>query len=157
MRRLYRLLSRNAIEALKGYREVNLFLRGIVPLIGYRSSIVYYKRTQRFAGESKYPFKKMLAFALEGITSFSVTPLRIITTSGLLIFALSMIMGVYVLMVKLLTNDALPGWTSTVLPLYFLGGVQIFFLGIIGEYLGKVYKEVKDRPRYIIEKIINYE
>jgi glycosyltransferase involved in cell wall biosynthesis len=151
----YRLLSRKAINSLKNFREINLFLRGIVPLIGLRSAIVYYKRGERFAGESKYPLKKMLAFALEGITSFSIVPLRIITIVGLLIFSISMLMSLYILLVKLFGDTALPGWASTVLPVYLLGGVQIFFLGIIGEYLGKIYTEVKRRPRYIIEKCIN--
>jgi glycosyltransferase involved in cell wall biosynthesis len=151
----YRLLSRKAINSLKDFREINLFLRGIVPLIGLRSAIVYYKRGERFAGESKYPLKKMLAFALEGITSFSIVPLRIITIVGLLIFSISMLMSLYILLVKLFGDTALPGWASTVLPVYLLGGVQIFFLGIIGEYLGKIYTEVKRRPRYIIEKCIN--
>ncbi len=151
----YRLLSRNVIDSLKDFREINLFLRGIVPLIGFRSAIVYYHRGKRFAGESKYPLKRMLAFALDGITSFSVIPLRLITISGLLIFSISMLMSLYILLVKLFGDSALPGWASTVLPVYLLGGVQIFFLGIIGEYIGKVYIEVKRRPRYIIEKCLN--
>ena len=151
----YRLLSRNAVDALKGFREVNLFLRGIVPLIGFRSAVVYYKRRERFAGKTKYPLQKMFAFALEGITSFSVTPLRIISVTGFLIFSLSLLMSVYVLLMRLLTDETLPGWTSTVLPIYLLGGVQIFFLGLIGEYLGKVYQEIKNRPRYIIEKFVD--
>lgn len=150
----FRLMSRAAIESLKEFREVNLFIRGIVPLIGFQSAIIYYKRSERFAGETKYPLKKMVAFALDGITSFSVTPLRIITVIGFMIFTLSILMSMYILIVKLLTDAAMPGWASTVLPVYLLGGLQILFLGIIGEYLGKVYTEVKNRPRYIIEKSI---
>jgi len=151
----YRLMSRKVIDAFKQYGEVNLFIRGIVPLLGFRSAIVYYKRAERFAGESKYPLKRMIAFALEGITSFSVMPLRIITILGLLIFAFSMLMSLYILGIKLITDQAVPGWTSTVLPVYLLGGIQILCIGIIGEYLGKIYKETKNRPRYIIEKTIN--
>lgn len=151
----YRLLSRQAIDALKEFREVNLFLRGIVPLIGFSSSNVYYERVERFAGESKYPLMKMISFALEGITSFSVTPLRIITAIGIIVFLLSLAMTAYILSVKLLSGGAVPGWASTVLPVYLLGGIQIFCIGIIGEYLGKIYKETKARPRYIMEKVIN--
>lgn len=152
----YRLLSRRAIEALKEFKEVNLFLRGIVPLIGYRSSIVYFDRAERFAGTSKYPFKKMLSFALEGITSFSITPLRFITMIGLIVFIFSFSMVGYVLVIKLFTDIAVPGWASTVLPVYLLGGIQILCIGVIGEYLGKIYTETKARPRYIIEKTINF-
>ncbi len=151
----FRLMGREAIEALKEFREVNLFLRGIVPLIGYRTSVVTYKRAERFAGESKYPLNRMISFALEGITSFSVTPLRIVTGLGIIIFALSMLMSLFVVGARLFTDRAAPGWASTVLPVYLLGGIQIFCIGIIGEYIGKIYKEVKDRPRYIIEKITN--
>ena len=148
----FRLMSRVAVEALKNFDEVNLFLRGIVPLIGYKSAIVRYTRNPRISGQSKYPLKKMLSFALEGITSFSVFPLRFISATGFLIFILSMFMGIYVLCIKLFTEQAVPGWASTVLPIYFLGGIQIMFIGILGEYLGNIYKEVKRRPRYIIEK-----
>lgn len=151
----YRLMSRRAVEALKEFQEVNLFLRGIVPLIGFRSAVVYYKRSERFAGDTKYSLRKMLSLALEGVTSFSVTPLRIITSLGLLIFAFSMLMSLYVFSIKIFTNTAVPGWASTVLPIYLLGGIQIFCIGIIGEYIGRIYREVKARPRYIIEKFIN--
>jgi glycosyltransferase involved in cell wall biosynthesis len=152
----YRLMSRRAVEALKEFREVNLFLRGIVPLLGFRSALVYYTRAERYAGTSKYPFRRMLAFALEGVTSFSVTPLRLITGMGVLMFALTMLMSAYVLGARLLTNATVPGWTSIVLPMYLLGGLQLFCLGILGEYLGKIYQEVKARPRYIIEKCLNF-
>ena len=149
----YRLLSRESVEHLKKFREVGLFLRGIVPLIGLKSTIVYYERKTRKKGKSKYPFKKMLNFAVDGITSFSVAPLRLVTLTGLIIFLISFLMGFYVLFLWFFTDKSLPGWSSIVLPMYFLGGIQVLFLGVIGEYLGKIYQEVKDRPRYIIEKI----
>jgi len=148
----FRLMSRRAIEALKSFREVNLFLRGLVPLIGFKSAIVYYSRSERFAGESKYPLRKMIALALDAVTSFSVAPLRFITGIGFFVFLLSIGMGVWTLWVKLFTTHAVPGWASTMLPIYFLGGIQILCIGILGEYLGKVYQETKGRPRYIIEK-----
>ena len=150
----YRLLSRNVIEHLKEYKEVNLFLRAMVPLIGFRSENVYYNRSERFAGKSKYPFKKMLSFAWDGITSFSVMPLRIISVMGFLLFFVALLMSLWVLSTKIFTDAAIPGWASTVLPIYFIGGVQILSLGIVGEYIGKIYLETKQRPRYIIEKTI---
>jgi polyisoprenyl-phosphate glycosyltransferase len=150
----YRLMSRRAIEALREFREVNLFLRGIVPLIGFKSSIVYFDRNERYAGTSKYPLGKMIALAIDAVTSFSIIPLRFITFAGFLIFILSMMVTLWILWVKIFTDNAVPGWASTVLPMYFLGGIQIFCIGVIGEYLGKTYAEVKSRPRFIIEKII---
>ncbi|HZT03144.1 MAG TPA: glycosyltransferase family 2 protein [Steroidobacteraceae bacterium] len=150
----FRLLSRRAVDALKDFREVNLFLRGIVPLIGFKSSVVYYTRTERFAGTSKYPLRKMLGLALDAVTSFSVVPLRLITALGFLVFLFSAAMGLWTLWVRLFTDRAVPGWTSTLLPIYVLGGLQILCIGIIGEYLGKVYQEAKRRPRYIIEKVL---
>jgi glycosyltransferase involved in cell wall biosynthesis len=149
----YRLLSRRAIEALKDYREVNLFLRGIVPLIGYRSAVVYYDRDARFAGESKYPLRKMIGLALDAVTSFSVVPLRFISFLGFVVFLFSAAMSAYVLWIRLFTEIAVPGWASTLLPVYFLGGIQILCLGVIGEYLGKLYGEAKARPRFLIEEI----
>jgi len=149
----YRLLSRRAIEALKNYREINLFIRGIVPLVGFRSSIVHYERSVRFAGESKYPLRKMVEFALDAITSFSVAPLRLITGIGFSVFVLTMALSVWTLWVAVGTDRAVPGWASTLLPILFLGGIQILCLGVMGEYLGKVYVEVKSRPRYIIEAV----
>jgi polyisoprenyl-phosphate glycosyltransferase len=149
----YRLMSRRVVECLKQYSEVNLYLRGVVPLIGFKSDIVYYERTVRFAGESKYPLRKMIALALEAITSFSVVPLRTITYTGFFISSGCMIVTLWALWLRLFTEDAVPGWTSTVLPLYFLGGAQIFFTGVLGEYLGKTYFEVKSRPRYFVEKL----
>jgi polyisoprenyl-phosphate glycosyltransferase len=149
----YRLMSRRAIEALKHYREINLFVRGIVPLVGFRSSIVYYERSVRFAGESKYPLKKMVEFALDAITSFSVAPLRMITAIGFVVFLLTILLSIWTLWVALGSERAVPGWASTLLPILFLGGIQILCLGVMGEYLGKTYIEVKSRPRYIIEAI----
>jgi glycosyltransferase involved in cell wall biosynthesis len=150
----FRLMSRRAIEALQSFREVNLFLRGIVPLIGFRSAVVYYSRSARFAGETKYPLRKMIGLALEAITSFSVVPLRFITFIGFAVFAFSCLMAARTLWIRLLTVQAVPGWASTLLPIYFLGGVQLMCLGVVGEYLGKIYQEAKARPRYIIEKSI---
>ena len=148
----FRLMSRRAVEALMSFREVNLFLRGMVPLIGFKSAIVYYTRSERFAGESKYPLRKMVALALDAVTSFSIAPLRFITGLGFLVFLLSAAMGMWTLWVRLFTDRAVPGWTSTLLPIYLLGGIQILCTGVLGEYLGRVYQETKARPRYIIEK-----
>ncbi|MEA3523355.1 MAG: glycosyltransferase family 2 protein [Campylobacterota bacterium] len=150
----YRLTSRRAIEELKKFKEVNLFLRAMVPLVGFKSSSVYYDRAERFAGESKYPLKKMLSFAWDGVTSFSVMPLRFITATGFLIFIATLMMSTWVLGVKLFSEEAVPGWASTVLPIYFIGGIQVLSIGIVGEYIGKIYMETKERPRYIIEKTV---
>ncbi len=147
----YRLISKRVLENLVSFKEVNLFIRAIIPLIGYKSTKVFYDRKGRYLGESKYPLKKMLSFAIEGITSFSVTPLRFITIIGLIIFIGSCLLSLWALWLKL-TGKSIPGWTSTVLPLYFIGGVQLLSIGIVGEYLGKVYKEVKARPRYFKEE-----
>jgi glycosyltransferase involved in cell wall biosynthesis len=148
----YRLMSRRAVDALRGFKEVNLFLRGIIPLLGYTTSTVYYERARRFAGESKFPLRKMLGFAWEGITSFSPMPLHFITTLGLLVSFGSFVVTLWALWVSLFTANAVPGWASTVLPIYFLGGIQLLCIGIIGEYLAKMYMETKERPRYLIEK-----
>lgn len=145
-----RLMSKKALEGLEQFHEVNLFLRGLVPLIGYQSSIVYYERGKRFAGKSKYPFKKMLSFALDGITSFSIKPLRIILALGTIILAISIILMSYSLIVKLL-GDTVAGWTFLAISIWFIGGLQMISIGIIGEYVGKIYKETKHRPKYIIE------
>jgi glycosyltransferase involved in cell wall biosynthesis len=153
----FRLMSRRAIDALREFGEVNLFLRGIIPQLGFNSAIVHYDRAERFAGESKYPLSKMLGLAIQGITSFSVFPLRIITTIGLVISVLSFAIGLWALWLRLFTQEAIPGWTSTVLPMYLLGGIQLFSLGVIGEYLGKIYLETKRRPRYVIEEFISHE
>jgi glycosyltransferase involved in cell wall biosynthesis len=148
-------MSRRAIEELKQFKEVNLFLRGIVPLIGFKSSIAYYDRAERFAGESKYPLRKMVTLAFDAITSFSVVPLRLISLIGFAVFLLTILVMFWVLYVRFFTTQAVPGWASTVLPIYFISGIQILCIGIIGEYLGKIYSEVKERPRYIIEKLVN--
>ena len=148
----FRLLSRKVIEHLKEYKEVNLFLRGLIPLVGFKSATVTYDISERTAGESKYPLKKMLAFAWNGISSFSVTPLRFITAIGFFLFISTLILTIHSLWIALFTDEAVPGWASTVLPIYFLGGVQMLSIGIIGEYIGKIYLEIKARPRYIIEK-----
>ena len=153
----FRLMSRRSVNALMKYRETNLFLRGIVPLIGFRTEIVTYERNERFAGESKYPLKKMISFALDGITSFSVTPLRFITLLGFLVFLLTVVLSAWVVWVRLFTDVATPGWASTVLPLFFIGGIEILCLGVIGEYLGKIYIEIKDRPRFIIDKLSSHD
>ena len=150
----YRLMSRRAVECLKGFSEVNLYLRGIVPLIGFKSTIVYYDRTNRFAGASKYRLRKMIGLALDAITSFSVVPLRLITFMGFVIFTGSMLVTLWILWVRFFTDAAVPGWASIVLPMYFLGGIQVFSIGVLGEYLGKVYAETKSRPRFFIEKIV---
>jgi polyisoprenyl-phosphate glycosyltransferase len=150
----YRLASKKALNSLSSFSEVNLFLRGIFPLIGLKSDIVYYKRHKRFAGETKYPFKKMVRFALEGITSFSTIPLRVVTLTGISIFLISIAISGYYF-IQWSKGNALPGWFSTVLPIYFLGSIQVLSIGIIGEYLGKVYKETKNRPRYILDEVLN--
>ena len=152
----YRLMSRRALEGLAQFHEVNLFLRGLAPLVGYQSGYVYYDRNERFAGESKYPLKKMLAFAVDGITSFSVKPLRMITTVGLLVFLVSLCMLLYAF-VSWLTGRSVVGWTSTLASIWMIGGIQLLSLGIIGEYVGKVYNESKSRPRFIIERYLNQE
>ena len=151
----YRLMSKRALEGLSEYKEVNLFLRGMVPLKGYKYSIVEYERHERFAGNSKYPLKKMIAFALDGITSLSIQPIRIITGLGFTIFFISVIALFYSLVVKF-TGNTVTGWTSLTLSIWMLGGIQLLSLGIIGEYVGKMYNETKRRPRFIIaDKLID--
>ena len=147
----YRLMSRRALNDLESFKEVNLFLRGLVPLIGYKSDSVYYERAERFAGESKYPLKKMLSFAFDGITSFSVKPIKVLWSMGLNVCVAAVIAAIYTLVSKFFgyTSD---GWASLMCSIWFLGGVQLVSIGIIGEYIGKIYKESKARPRYIIEE-----
>lgn len=145
----YRLMSKRALEGLEEFREVNLFLRGMIPLIGYKYSIVEYERHERFAGESKYPLKKMITFALDGITSLSIKPIRIITEIGFTIFFISILALVYCIVVNSLGNT-ITGWTSLTVSIWMLGGIQLLSLGVIGEYIGKVYNETKQRPRFII-------
>ncbi|MES3002699.1 MAG: glycosyltransferase family 2 protein [Pseudomonadota bacterium] len=148
----YRLLSRRAVQHLQRFKEVNLFLRGVVPLLGLRSVVVRYDRRTRFAGESKYPLLKMLEFALNGITSFSIAPLRAITATGFLV-AFGCILAAGWALAATFAGHVLPGWASTTLPIYFLGGIQLVCAGVIGEYVGKTYMEVKQRPRFLIEEI----
>lgn len=150
----YRLMSKRALEALSEYKEVNLFLRGMVPLVGFKSCNVEYARNERFAGESKYPLKKMLAFAWDGITSFSIKPIRFVTMTGFLIFIVSLLIIIYSLIRKIM-GYTVTGWTFLACSIWVLGGIQLLGLGIIGEYIGKIYNEVKQRPRFIIEDIIN--
>ncbi|MBR3961799.1 MAG: glycosyltransferase family 2 protein [Clostridia bacterium] len=147
----YRLMSRRALEALSQFKEVNLFLRGMVPMVGYKYSCVEYSRKERMAGKSKYPLKKMLSFAMDGITSLSVKPIRLITAFGFIVAAISLI-GIIWSVVTALIGSSVAGWASTVSIICFLGGVQLLSLGVIGEYIGKIYLEVKARPRYIIDK-----
>lgn len=150
----FRLMSKVVLKELENFKEVNLFLRGMIPLIGYKSTSVYYERNERFAGESKYPLKKMLAFAMNGITSFSVKPLKIITGIGFLMVFLSMIAFIWAFVAKFIGESEL-GWSSLICSIWFIGGLQILCLGVIGEYIGKIYAEVKQRPRYIVAEFIN--
>lgn len=151
----FRLMSRRAVKALLQYSERNLFIRGMVKTLGYRQGYVYYDRTERMAGESKYPLGKMLAFAWDGITSFSVRPLRLIMGVGLFCIFISFVVIVWVL-VTYLQHRALPGWTSMLVSVWFLGGAVLTALGVIGEYVGKIYSEVKRRPRYIVEEEVGF-
>ena len=152
----YRLMSKRALDGLEQFKEVNLFLRGVVPMIGYKSDKVYYARKERFAGESKYPLKKMLAFAWEGLTSLSVKPIRMIMTLGSVIFLVSIAMLIYSV-VRHAMGATLVGWTSTVVSIWAIGGLQLLAIGIIGEYIGKVYLETKQRPKFIGEEYLKDE
>jgi glycosyltransferase involved in cell wall biosynthesis len=150
----YRLMSKRALEGLSEYSEVNLFLRGLVPQVGFKSTSVTYERHERFAGESKYPLKKMLAFAFEGITSFSVKPIRMVTMLGIIIAAISVLFLIWSIVVKF-TGNSVDGWSSLMASIWLMGGLQIFCIGMIGEYVGKIYMETKHRPRYIIEQFLH--
>lgn len=152
----YRLMSRRALEGLSEYKEVNLFLRGMVPLIGYRSDYVYYDRHERFAGESKYPLKKMISFALDGISSFSVKPLKLISNFGILVSVLS-VLGLLYALVSHFMGLTVSGWTAIVCSIWLLGGLQMLCLGVVGGYIGKIYSEVKARPRYRVEEFLENE
>lgn len=152
----YRLMSKRALEGLAEFKEVNLFLRGIVPMIGYKTTSVYYERTERFAGESKYPLKKMISFALEGITSLSSKPIRYITIIGFLIFAVSILMLINFI-VRWAIGATVPGWASVICSVWAIGGLIMLSLGIIGEYIGKIYLEAKARPKYIIKENLENE
>lgn len=149
----FRLMSRRAVEEFSKYKETNLFLRGMMPLIGYQTDCVYYDRKERAAGESKYPLKKMLALAFNGISSFSVKPISLILGMGVLIISLSVVALIYAL-ISYFTGHVVPGWTSLILSIWFLGGLQLLAIGLVGQYIGKIYIEVKHRPRYNIEKIL---
>ena len=149
----YRLMSKRALEGLSEFKEVNLFLRGIVPLVGYKSATVEYERHERFAGESKYPFKKMMAFAVDGITSFSVKPIRMVFSLGVIIFLCSIAVLIYSL-IRWAFGQTVTGWTTLIISIWALGGIQLLSLGLIGEYIGKIYKEVKARPKFIIEETL---
>ncbi len=149
----FRLMSKRAVQGLAEFKEVNLFLRGMVPMVGYSHDFVYYERGERFAGESKYPLKKMLAFAFEGITSLSVKPIRLITSLGFIIFLVSIILAIY-FFVRYLLGMTVTGWVTLAMSLWILGGLQLMAIGVVGEYVGKIYLEAKGRPRFIIEKYL---
>jgi hypothetical protein len=146
----FRLMSKRAIMELERFDETNLFLRGIVPLIGFKTDSVYYDRKERLAGETKYPFKKMVAFALDGITSFSVTPIRLVLWLGCLSFFISLLFGSYFLWLKFYGQTE-TGWTSLITSIWLIGGLQLIAVGLIGEYIGKIYNESKRRPKYIVD------
>ena len=149
----FRLMSRRAVEEFSKYKETTLFLRGMMPLIGYQTDSVYYDRKERVAGESKYPLKKMLALAFNGISSFSVKPISMILGMGMFIIFASILATVYAL-ISYFTGHVVPGWTSLILSIWFLGGLQLLAIGLVGQYIGKIYIEVKERPRYNIEKVL---
>ena len=152
----FRLMSKRAVEQFSQYKETNLFLRGMVPLIGYRTDQVYYDRKERVAGESKYPLKKMLALAFNGISSFSVKPISMILGLGFIIIICSILAAIYAL-ISYFSGHVVPGWTSLILSVWFLGGIQLLAIGLVGQYIGKIYIEVKQRPRYNIEKVLDIE
>jgi glycosyltransferase involved in cell wall biosynthesis len=146
-------MSKRAVEQFSLYKETNLFLRGMMPLIGYQTDSVYYDRLERVAGESKYPLKKMLALAFNGISSFSVKPISLILNLGLIIVVFSILAAIYAL-ISYFSGHVTPGWTSLILSIWFLGGLQLLAIGLVGQYIGKIYIEVKNRPRYNIEKVL---
>lgn len=152
----FRLMSKRAVKALAEYKEVNLFLRGIVPMIGFKSDTVYYERAKRFAGESKYPLKKMISFALDGITSLSTKPIRMITALGVCIFLLSFVMLIYAL-IRFFMGETVSGWPSLIISVWAIGGLILLSIGVVGEYIGKIYLETKSRPRYHIEHNLEHD
>lgn len=152
----YRLMSKRALDGLAGFEEVNLFLRGIIPMIGYRTDVVYYERGERFAGESKYPLGKMISFATEGITSLSIKPIRFITGLGFMIFIVSIGMLIYSIF-RHFMGATIVGWTTLMVSVWAIGGLILLSLGVVGEYIGKIYLETKSRPRFIIEQFLNEE
>ncbi|EFR88131.1 glycosyl transferase, group 2 family protein [Listeria marthii FSL S4-120] len=147
----YRLLSKRALTEFLRYKEENMFIRGIVPLLGFKSTKVFYNRNERFAGESKYPLKKMVLFAVDGITSFSVAPIRLLLVLGSVIFMIGVVMGIYAIIQKIV-GAVVPGWTSLIVSLWLIGGIQLIGIGVLGEYIGKIFKQVKERPRFTIEE-----
>jgi hypothetical protein len=149
----FRLMGKRSLAALAEYREVNLFLRGIIPMLGYQTGIVYFDEHERFAGTSKYTFRKMLKFAVEGITSFSIKPIRFITGLGFAIFIVSLVMIAYSI-VQYFRGNTVSGWSSMICSLWCVGGLILFSIGVVGEYIGKIYLETKRRPRFTIEKIV---
>jgi glycosyltransferase involved in cell wall biosynthesis len=146
----YRLMSRKAVDCLKQFQEVNLFLRGIVPLLGFQTGTVEYDRQERTVGQTKYNLRRMIALAINGITSFSPAPLRMVAALGLIVFLLTIAMTFWVLWIRIFSGQAIPGWASSVIPIYFLGGIQLLSIGVLGEYVSKLYLESKQRPRYFI-------
>lgn len=149
----YRLMSKRAISELANYKEVNLFLRGMVPMIGFKSDVVEYERHERFAGSSKYPLKKMISFAVDGITSMSIKPIRFISSLGILLFVISVVMLIYYI-VGYFMGNTIQGWATLVVSIWGIGGLQLLAIGVIGEYIGKIYMETKERPRYIVEEYL---
>ena len=149
-----RLMSRRSLDAFSKFKEVNLFLRGLVPMIGYKTDVVYYERHERFAGVSKYPLRKMMAFAFEGVTSLTNKPIRLIGLLGLITLLVSLIVSLYFL-IRALGGGTVPGWASTFLSIWFLGGINLFSIAVVGEYVGKIYLESKERPRFIVETFLN--
>lgn len=150
----YRLMSKRALEELSHFKEVNLFLRGIIPMIGFKTGIVMYERNERFAGESKYPLKKMLAFAIDGITSLSIKPIRFISALGIILFGVSIVLLIH-FVIGYFTGRTIEGWATLVVSIWGIGGLQLLAIGIIGEYIGKIYLESKERPRFIVEEYLN--
>jgi hypothetical protein len=150
----YRLMSRRALNGLAEFREVNLFLRGIVPMIGYKTGEVYYDRAERFAGESKYPLNKMAAFAMDGITSCSIVPIRMITSLGIAVFFISIIFLFWGI-VQRLRGMTVPGWSSVIVSIWAIGGLILLALGVLGEYIGRIYLETKGRPRFLIDEYLS--
>lgn len=149
----YRLMSRRALDELENFKEVNLFLRGIVPMIGFKTDVVEYERNERFAGESKYPLKKMISFAIDGMTSLSIKPIRFITTMGMLLFVISVVLLVYYL-IGYCMGKTIQGWVTLVISIWGIGGLELLAIGVIGEYIGKIYLETKKRPRYIVDEYL---
>ena len=151
----YRLLSRRAVEALRGYGETNLFLRALIPQLGFQSAIVTYERAERFAGTSHYPLRKMLSLAIEGVTSFSIRPLRLVAVVGLAIFLISILLAIWAIYTRIVRPDVVPGWASTVIPVYLSCGIELLGLGVVGEYVGRIYLETKARPRFHVARLLH--